>query len=97
MNQPDKDSLAKTIDVAPWDLLRSHLERGGIIVVDQALELADVAFNVASDNKVSVERWLSNSLLTKPSLEQISDWDCNRQKLFSMIVISPFVLIQETP
>lgn len=91
-----KDELAKTIDVAQWDLLRAHLERGGIIIVNHDLNLADVAFAIAEDHKELVERWLANSLLSKPSIEQIKKWDEHKQKLFSIIVISPFVLAQET-
>lgn len=90
-----KDELAKTIDVAPWDLLRAHLERGGIIIVSRDLDLAEVAFEVAEDNKELVERWLANSLLSKPTIEQMGSWDNNKQKLFSILVISPFVLAQE--
>lgn len=89
------DELARTIDVAPWDLLRAHLERGGIIVVSSDLNLAEVAFEIAGDNKELVERWLANSLLSKPDIEQITKWDNNKQKLFSILVISPFVLAQE--
>jgi len=90
-----KEELAKTIDIAPWDLLRAHLERGGVVIVNRELNLADVAWSVAEDQKEIVERWLANSLISKPSIEQIKEWDDNKRKLFSIIVISPFVLVQE--
>lgn len=92
---PDKEELAKQIDIAPWDLIRAHLERSGIIIVSVQLSLVDVAYAVAADQKATVERWLVNSLLAKPTTDQIHEWDEKRSKIFSMIVISPFVLIQE--
>lgn len=91
----EKCELEKHIDIAPWDLIRAHLERGRIIIVRSELNLADVAYAVAVDTKKLVERWIANKLISKPTEEQIIAWDKNRQKLFSIIVISPFVLIQE--
>lgn len=89
-----KEELSQKIDCAPWDLLRAHLERGTLIIISNDLDLADVAYAVATDEKESVERWVMNKLLIKPSAEQIREWDANKQKLFHMVVISPFILIQ---
>lgn len=92
----DKEELKQQIDIASWDLLRAHLERGGIIIVNNNLDLSEVAFSIASDKKEIVERWLANSLIAKPTSDQIQSWDSVRfSKIFSTIIISPFILIQE--
>jgi len=33
--------------------------------------------------------------LTKPSAEQIAEWDGDREKRFLCLIVSPYVLIQE--
>lgn len=40
---PSKEEMALTIDEADWGSLRAHLQRGGLILVDDSLDLADTA------------------------------------------------------
>jgi hypothetical protein len=87
--------LADQIDTAQWQWLRAHNERGGLIVVDMMLELAEVGERVAADDQAAVHSWLASRLLSKPTAEQIAAWDALPETLFSMLVVSPFVLVQE--
>jgi hypothetical protein len=90
-----KEELATKIDVADWGMLRAHLERGGIVVVDPLLDLADVGVGVASDDVKTVERWIAGGLLGKPTAEQIQSWDAEQEKKFLCLIVSPYVLVQE--
>lgn len=92
---PDREELALSIDEAEWDILRSHLDRGGLILVDDSLDLADTALRVASDDIEAIQQWLERGLLGKPSGSKIRSWDENKQKRFAMLIVSPYVLIQE--
>lgn len=90
-----KEELATKIDTTDWLSLRAHLERGGVIVVDPMLELAEVGTAVANDEVKAVERWLLSGLLSKPSVEQIKAWDVESGKAFLCLIVSPYVLVQE--
>lgn len=90
-----REELATKVDITDWLALRAHLERGGVIVVDPLLELTEVGAALAVDDVQKVQRWLSSSLLSKPSLEQIQKWDADNGKIFNCLIISPYVLIQE--
>lgn len=90
-----REELATKVDIADWLSLRAHLERGGVIVVDPLLELAEVGAVLAADDVKTVQRWLSSALLCKPSVEQIRHWDDAQGKIFNCLIISPYVLIQE--
>lgn len=90
-----KEELATKIDATDWHSLRAHLERGGVVVVDPLLDLAEVGVAVAEDDVKSVERWLSSGLIAKPSAQQIQSWDAERGKDFLCLIISPYVLAQE--
>lgn len=90
-----KEELATKIDVADWDMLRAHLERGGLIVVDPMLELIDVAVAVANDDVKSIERWIASGVVGKPAVPQVEQWDKEKGKSFLSLIVSPYVLIQE--
>jgi hypothetical protein len=90
-----KEEMATKIDVTDWFSLRAHLERGGIIVVDPLLDLAEVGIGVVADDVKSVERWVSSGLLGKPTVQQIATWDANQGSSFLCLIVSPYVLIQE--
>jgi len=90
-----REDLALTIDETEWIWLRAHLERGGLILVDDSLDLADAAMKVAADDIAVIEQWVHDGKIGKPSETQILHWNEEKQKKFSMLIISPYVLIQE--
>ena len=90
-----KEDLALTIDETEWSWLRAHLERGGLILVDDSLDLAVAALMVAADDIDVIEQWVSAGKLGKPSETQILHWNEEKQKKFAMLIVSPYVLIQE--
>ena len=90
-----QEELALQIDVAQWQWLRPHVERGGLILVDPMLELACVGACLAADNSAQVQGWLASGLLAKPTAGQIERWSGQPENCFTMLVVSPFVLIQE--
>jgi hypothetical protein len=90
-----KEELALTIDETEWSWLRAHLNRGGLILVGDTLDLAEAAFKVAADDVAVIEQWVRDGKIGKPSETQILHWNEDKQKKFSMLIISPYVLIQE--
>lgn len=89
--------LSNNLDRAQWEWLIPHVKRDAVVVVHQQLDLVEVGEALASDNVSSVQRWISEQLIGKPSSEQLSDWNQNSQKEFQTLIVQPFVLIQEIP
>jgi hypothetical protein len=90
-----QQELAGKIDVAEWFMLRAHLERGGLVVVDALLDLAEVGAGVAADDVKAIERWILSGLIGKPTAKQIESWDAEKGKRFLCLIVSPYVLVQE--
>ncbi len=90
-----REELARSVDEAEWGWLRAHLERGGLIVVARELDLVATGLKIAADDSAAVRSWIDGGLLSKPSREQIASWDCDRSKKFRVLIVSPYVLIQE--
>jgi len=91
----NNQELSVQIDTAQWQWLRAHHERGGLILVESMLDLSFVGERLVADDRVAVEAWLASRLLSKPTAGQIEIWNTVPDKPFSMLVVSPFVLIQE--
>ncbi|MDD2581782.1 MAG: DUF2288 domain-containing protein [Desulfuromonadaceae bacterium] len=92
---PSKEEMALTIDEADWSCLRAHLGRGGLILVDDSLDLADTAIKVASDDVAIIQQLVEDGMIGKPSDSQIRSWEEDIHKKFSMLIVSPYVLFQE--
>ena len=90
-----KEDLALSIEEAEWSWLRPHLERGGLILVDDSLDLADTAMHVAADDMAVIQHLVEMGKLGKPNLHQLRAWDAELHKRFAMLIVSPYVLIQE--
>lgn len=87
--------LAEAIDEAQWDWLAPHARRDSVIVVESGLNLVEVGVAIANDNVSSVQRWIDESLIHKPSPAQLSDWNQNQAKRFNALIVQPYVLVQE--
>jgi len=89
------EELALSVDEAEWNYLRAHLNRGGLILINDSLNLVETAMIVASNNTASLEEWINSGKICKPSENQIKTWDKDPQKKFTMIIVSPYVPIQK--
>jgi hypothetical protein len=90
-----KDALKENLDEAEWDWLIPHAQRDAIIVVADGLDLLDVGEAIASDNIPTVQNWIDEQLLVKPSPEQLGNWNSDRTKRFNALIVEPYVLVQE--
>jgi len=92
---PTKEELALSVDEAQWDWLRAHLERAGIIIVSPDLDLVEAGLKISDNDTLAIQSWIDTGKLSKPSAQQVAEWDANKEKRFQTLIISPFVLIQE--
>lgn len=89
--------LADEIEDVEWHWLRPHLDRGALIVVDPALDLAETADRISADDTAAVGVWITTGRLVKPTPVQIAAWDAEPLRAFRMLIVQPYVLIQERP
>ncbi len=94
-NQDLRAELTENLDEAEWEWLIPHLLRDAVIVVASDLNLLDVGVAIASDNVSEVQTWINDALLAKPSANQMTEWNSDRQKRFQTLIVQPFVLVQE--
>ncbi|AUT02746.1 hypothetical protein CLI64_21390 [Nostoc sp. CENA543] len=90
-----RKELSETLDEAEWEWLIPHVQRDAVIVVSLDLDLLDVGEAIATDNTSSVQQWIENQLITKPSNTQMGEWNSDRTKRFNTLILQPYVLVQE--
>lgn len=88
--------LSQDIAEVNWSDLIPHAQRDAIIFVNHNLDLIAVGEAIAKDDTLSVQHWISEQLIRKPTPTELSDWNNNPQKEFTTIIVQPFVLIKET-
>ena len=89
-----KKRLTEDIADVNWNDIKPHAQRDAVIIVNDSLNLLDVGIAIAQDDKIVVERWITEQLIRKPSNEQLSSWNGNETQLFTTLIVQPFVLIQ---
>lgn len=89
------EELALNIDEAQWKWLKPHLEKGALITVAAAIDLAEAGERIAADDSPLVTAWIAAGKIGKPTAEEIEEWDGEPEKKFLVLIISPYVLIQE--
>lgn len=90
-----REELALNIDEAQWQWLKPNLERGALITVAAALDLAAAGEKIAADDTEVVTAWIAAGQVGKPTAADIEAWDKEPGKKFLTLIISPYVLIQE--
>ncbi|MCG8362144.1 MAG: DUF2288 domain-containing protein [Pseudanabaenales cyanobacterium] len=96
MKQNLRLELAEMIEPAEWQWLFPHANRDAVVVVDPGLDLVEVGMAIATDNVTSVQRWIGEQLIAKPSAVQLGDWGRDRTKRLKTLIIQPYVLVQDS-
>lgn len=89
-----REELGRQVDIAAWEWLRPHNERGRLILVAEGLSLAEVGEALAADDVATVSAWLTEGRVGPPSADRCAAWDGDPARRFSMLVVSPYVLVQ---
>ena len=91
----DANETALGVELVPWQWLRPHQQRDALWVVAAPLDLEEVGAALTRDDAEAVRAWLANGSLAKPDKEQLDRWEKNPLQPLSMLIVQPFVLVQE--
>jgi hypothetical protein len=83
------------VETVAWHWLRPHHQRDALWVVAAGLDLEEVGAALTRDDAAAVRDWLADGSLCKPKQEQLERWESNPLHTLAMLIVQPFVLIQE--
>lgn len=78
----------------PWKDLERFFASGVVIAVSNDLDLVEVAYRVASDDKDAVAKWMAENRLGRVSDAQASAWMQADLSLWT-VVVKPWILVQQ--
>lgn len=90
-----KGQLSEDLADVEWSSLVPHAQRDALIVVNSELDLIEVGAAIANDNVSLVQHWISDRLIHKPSSDELSNWNAQPNKMFSTLIVQPFVIVSE--
>ncbi len=90
-----KAQLTEMMDQVEWGWLLPHAERSAVVMVTPGLDLLEVGLAIANDNVATVQHWISEQLIYKPSHEQVESWNQTPEQHFLALIVQPYVLVQE--
>jgi hypothetical protein len=90
-----REQLKELLDEAELEWLKPHIQKDAVIIVDPGLDLLDVGEAITSDNTQSIQHWIGEQLLVKPSTEILNRWNANPEQRFQAIIIQPYILVKE--
>lgn len=86
--------LAEMMAEIEWTWLLPHAKRDALVVVTPGLDLLDVGEAIANDNVASVQNWIGEQLIYKPSPAQLATWNQQPTRQFTALIVQPYVLVQ---
>ncbi len=90
-----RKQLEESVDLADWAMIFPHTQRDGVVVVATQLSLVEVGVKLAEDDAATLTQWLEKSWVGKPSAVQLESWKEDPQRKFKILIVQPYVLIQE--
>lgn len=93
MNDHVLDNILGQTSKIAWRELARFFAGGKVLLVDNSLNLVEVAAAVSSDNTQAVSQWVAVNQLAAVSDEQALDWQQKDEHLWA-VVTAPWVLVQ---
>ncbi|MFP5418877.1 MAG: DUF2288 domain-containing protein [Gammaproteobacteria bacterium] len=78
-----------------WPDLERHFARGDVVKVALGTDLIDAALHLAENKTDVVQAWLADGRMARAEMGDAEDWHA-RQPMFWVVVVAPWVLVQET-
>lgn len=77
-----------------WSELQRFFASGAMISVAADLDLVEVAYRIASDDKDAIANWMADSRVARVSDAQAQTW-VQTDALLWAVVIKPWILVQQ--
>lgn len=77
-----------------WRELQRYFASGATIFISPALDLVEVAYQIAMDNAAQIAEWMEGGQIARVTDEQAASW-YEADTVVWAVVARPYVLIQE--
>lgn len=78
-----------------WKEIEPYFEKGLVVLVNEHLDLVDVAFEISRDNTARVIEWIEQGNLLRDFNDQAARW-LEEDAIVWCVVVRPWVLVQQS-
>jgi hypothetical protein len=89
-----RTKLRAEVMAVGWAELAPQFARGGLLFIDAALDLLDVATAIARDQREQVEAWLAQGQLWRAGEADAHAFASASSQRFQCVIVQPWVLAQ---
>ena len=91
--QEEKNKIVSETARVGWQEIERFYAQGVLILVDESLDLVNVAHRISMDEKEQIEQWISTQKLLRDFNEQAKQWADTGADIWC-VVVKPWVLVQ---
>jgi len=91
----EKQKLNLETGLIQWAELQRYFAKGVLIDIDESLDLVVVAQQFVNDNKSQIEKWIAMGKINRANDHHAKKWQKEKTQFWA-IVVTPWVLVQET-
>ena len=96
MSEELRKKLSEELEICSWSILKEHHSRNVVFVINEELDLVEVAISLALDEVDKVKTWKDAGDFREPDSYEIKKWNEDPdKKIATFIIVQPFVLIQK--
>lgn len=93
-DQTLRQELSESLGFLSWSELERHFARGVVVVASSEIDLLEVAWVMARDQRGIFSAWLAQGLVGPARDDEARRWQAG-EILLRAIVLAPWVLVQE--
>lgn len=95
MSDISLEDIKQQMDICVWEIIEPHVEKSNLFIIADELDFAEVACHIVGDDTEKVEAYLAKHQIFRIEPEMAYTWNKIPDKKFRMIVLAPYLLIQE--
>ena len=78
-----------------WKEIEPFFAKGLVVLVNEHLDLVDVAFEISRDNTARISEWIEQGNLLRDFENQATQWS-EEDAVVWCVVVRPWVLVQQS-
>ena len=78
-----------------WKEIEPFFAKGLVVLVNEHLDLVDVAFEISRDNTARISEWIEQGSLLRDFENQATQWS-EEDAVVWCVVVRPWVLVQQS-
>ncbi len=96
MNHNEQKSINQQIKISDWSRAKKAYIDKKLYLLDDDLDITEVALALNDDHRSQVEIWIQNGLMYPPTKKEVKIFESHKDIKFKFCFINPYLIMQRT-